>query len=243
MLAVEGVSKTYRSGPLSRGRKVLDSVSVRISPGEVVGLLGESGCGKTTLAKIMLKLTRPDEGRVVMDGIDITALPERRFRGMRDRIQMIFQDPTTSLNPRHSIRWSLDEAYRQYGKECDYASTFRDLGLPKDILQRRPSMVSGGELQRVSMMRCLASDPGYLILDEPTSMLDLSVQANIMRMLLSLSDGRGMMLITHDMDLARCVCDRVYIMHQGRLVEEGRAEEVLSDPSTDEAKWLVEYFR
>ncbi|MDD1772961.1 MAG: dipeptide/oligopeptide/nickel ABC transporter ATP-binding protein [Methanomassiliicoccales archaeon] len=243
MLTVEGVSKTYRSGSFSKRFKALDSVSISLGPGEVVGLLGESGCGKTTLAKVMMKLTKPDEGRVMMDGVDVTVMPERRFRTMRGEVQMIFQDPSTSMNPKHSVRWSLDEAYRHHGKECDYACMFKDLGLPPDILQRRPSMVSGGELQRVSIMRCLASDPSYLILDEPTSMLDLSVQANIMNMLLSLRDRRGMLLITHDMDLARCVCDRVYIMHQGRIVEEGTAKEVLATPRTEEAKGLMEYFR
>lgn len=243
MLTVEGVSKTFRSGPLAKGNKVLSSVSVQVSKGEVVGLLGESGCGKTTLAKVMMKLIRPDEGRVMLDGEDITAMSERCFREHRDRMQMIFQDPSSSMNPSHSVRWSLDEAYRHHGKDGGYAEVMGTFGLPRDILHRRPAMVSGGELQRVSIIRCLASDPDYLMLDEPTSMLDLSVQASIMRLLLSLREGRGMLLITHDMDLVESVCDRVYVMHRGSIIEEGTTSEVLRHPREEGTKALVEYFR
>jgi len=242
MLTVEDVSKTFRSGPLSKGHKVLGSVNLRLEKGEVVGLLGESGCGKTTLARVMMKLICPDHGRVLMDGMDITAMQERRFREHRHRMQMIFQDPTSSMNPAHSVRWSLDEAYDHYNRQGEYVELMRNFGLPMDILQRRPAMVSGGELQRVSILRCLASEPDYLILDEPTSMLDMSVQASIMRMLLSIGEGRGMMLITHDIDLVERVCDRVYIMHQGNIVEEGRTSEVLSEPRTEGTKALLEYF-
>lgn len=243
MLTVEEVSKSFRSGPLTHGRKVLGSVSLEINKGEVVGLLGESGCGKTTLAKIMMRLVRPDNGRVRMDGMDITAMSERRFREHRHRVQMIFQDPSSSMNPAHSVRWSLDEAYEHYGDPGKYLDLMRTFGLPQDILQRRPALVSGGELQRVSILRCLASEPDYLILDEPTSMLDLSVQASIMRLLLSVCKDRGMMLISHDIDLVERVCDRVYVMHQGSIIEEGMTHEVLNEPRTDGTRTLLEYFR
>lgn len=243
MLVVENVSKTYRFGHFSKGVEAVRSASLSVAPGEIVGLLGDSGCGKTTLAKIALKLIRPDSGRVVLDGLDITSIPERRFRKMRDRIQMIFQDPSSSMDPKHSVRWSLDEAYLHFGRERDYRERFQEFGLPPDILARKPSMVSGGELQRVAILRCLASDPRYLILDEPTSMLDLSVQASIMNVLLRLKRDRGMMLITHDMDLAERVCDRVYIMSRGRIIEEGMVAEVLPSPKTEEARKLLEYFR
>lgn len=219
MITIDHVSKSFRTRHFHEGKKVLDSISMEVHKGEVVGLIGDSGCGKTTLAMIAMGLLSPDHGRVLWDDNDIVDIDSRRFRGLRGRAQMVFQNPISSLNPQRTVRWSLDEAYRTFHKEGEYLDLVKEFNLPIDILGRKPGAVSGGELQRVSIIRALASDPDYLILDEPTSMLDLSVQASIMNALMEHKGRRGMLLITHDLELADCVCDRFYSIEDGRIAE------------------------
>lgn len=212
MIMIDNVSKSFHSGHFHQGKRVLDSISMEVHKGEVVGLIGDSGCGKTTLAMIAMGLLSPDKGRVLWDGNDITCMGSRCFRSLRGRAQMVFQNPISSFNPKRTVKWSLDEAYQTFHKEGEYLDLVKDFNLPIDILGRKPGAVSGGELQRVSIIRALASDPDYLILDEPTSMLDLSVQASIMNALMEQRGNRGMLLITHDLELADCVCDRTISM-------------------------------
>lgn len=242
MLELRHVTKIFKTGSGAK-RTAVSSASLRLSPGETVGLLGESGCGKTTLAMVAMKLTRPDSGQVLLDGDDITGLGERAFRKSRGKVQMVFQNPISSFDPLRTNRWSLREAYDFFGRRPDLDEMAACFGLPADILDRRPAMVSGGEAQRVAIMRSLASDPEYLILDEPTSMLDLSIQASIMELLASIGKeaGWGTLLITHDVDLAACVCDRLYIMREGRIVESGKAKELLASPESLAARMMTEF--
>ncbi len=200
--------------------KVIESASIRVDLGERVGLVGPSGSGKSTLAMMIMKFVKPTSGRIVVDGKDITDIPERRYRKERGTVQMIAQNPYASLDPTRSIRWSLGEAYGPM-TDGEYEGLLRSYSLPINILDRRPNTLSGGELQRIATLRALASDPKYLILDEATSMLDVSLQASVMNLIIEkFSDSeKGMLIISHDMELIRCVCDRVYVLEDGRSIE------------------------
>ncbi len=222
MLELKDVTKTFDQG--GRKVKVVDGASVEIREGTMTGLIGPSGCGKTTLSRIAMKLIPADSGRIVLDGVDVTDMDRRRFRPYRKDVQMVFQNPYASLDPMRTMRWSLDEAYRRPGQPSpDYTEMCRRFEIPVDILDRRPIMVSGGEMQRISIMRSTSFRSKYLILDEPTSMLDVSTQASIMHVFLNLMKERpdmGVLLITHDLDLARFCCSRLYLMDQGRINNE-----------------------
>ena len=202
-------------------KQVIESATIRVEPGEKVGLVGPSGCGKSTLALMIMKLLEPTSGRISIDGEDITGIPERMYRKERGKVQMISQNPYASVDPMRSIKWSIDEAYGRYGGVEDYESLLKSYSLPVNILNRRPNTLSGGELQRIAIIRALASDPKYLILDEATSMLDVSLQASILKMILDKFDGpdRGILMISHDSALIDCVCDRVYVLENGICTE------------------------
>ena len=201
--------------------KVIDSATIRVEPGERVGLVGRSGSGKSTLAMMMMKFVRPTSGRILVDGKDITDIPERRYRKERGTVQMITQNPYASLDPTRSIRWSIGEAYGPSLTDDRCEELLRSYSLPVNILNRRPNTLSGGELQRIATLRALASDPKYLILDEATSMLDVSLQASVMDLILDKFGGsdKGMLIISHDTGLIRCVCDRVYVLEDGICTE------------------------
>ena len=244
MLELFDICKTYRQG--NRTVHAVKDVSVEIREGEITGLIGPSGCGKTTLSRIAMKLIRPDSGRIVFDSEDVTDMGRRAFMPYRNKIQMVFQNPYASLDPMHTMRWSLDEVYRRPGHPSpDYTELCRKFEVPVDILDRRPIMVSGGEMQRISIMRSTSFGAKYMILDEPTSMLDVSTQASIMGIFTDLMDEdkeRGAMLITHDLTLARACCSRLYIMNEGQIIESGNTEDVIRHPSTEfGAKYISAY--
>lgn len=239
MITIEGVSKSFRNGRFGQESKVLKNVDIEIAKGEVVGLIGESGCGKTTLAMILMKLLEPDNGRVTIDGMEITDIGQRAYRKNRGFVQMVFQNPHASFNPQRTISWSLNEAYSSFGKNPDFKKLLKDFNLPPDVLNRKPYTISGGELQRLSIIRSLASDPDYLILDEPTSMLDLSIQAGIMNKLMEYKGSKGMLLITHDIDLAACVCDRVYIMENGQTIRHGGVPDMIVENFDFQSGWVT----
>jgi len=243
MFELQNLSKRFRVPYSKESVDAVDDVSIRVDTGETVGLIGESGCGKTTLALMAMKLIRPDSGRIAIDGEDVTDLTERAYRKKRGKVQMVFQNPIASMDPIRTVRWSLDEAYMAFERDQDYEDMFERFEIPIDVLERVPLMVSGGEMQRVSILRSLASDPKYLILDEPTSMLDVSIQASIMGILKEyLNKDRGFLMITHDLDLAGCFCDRIYIMEDGRIIEDGMTEEIMSDPKTDVGKRMIKAY-
>lgn len=248
MLELRDVSKEYRSGMLGGSRKqVLQSVTLSLGRDEIVGLVGRSGCGKSTLARIAVKLTKPDGGRILLDKKDVTVMSDRKFRRFRPKIQMVFQSPETSLDPSYTIQDSLLQALRQKGLDYDLLSDepkqlFEEISLPVDILPRYPNQVSGGEIQRAALGRALIMEPEYLLLDEPTSMLDVSVQASILSFLKQISKRNriGMLLISHDLDVVYAMCDRVVVMEKGMIIGETKPETLLLDSEENPARILLE---
>ncbi|WP_448382150.1 ABC transporter ATP-binding protein [Desulfosoma sp.] len=237
MLCLENITVDFRNAHGRLARRVLHGVSLAVEPGEIYGLMGPSGSGKTTLARIAVRLIRPTAGRVLWHGVDVGPASAKGLRSYRRQVQLIFQNPHAALDPKQSVFEALSEplvalALVRSKKECfrQVASIIEECGLSEDILSRRPHQISGGQAQRVVLARSLALNPQMVIADEPTSMLDVSVQAHVLEILKRRRDERGMAiwLISHDEDLLRCFCERVGVLDDGRLVAEGPPEAVLS---------------
>ena len=219
--------------------RAVDGVSLEVGAGEVVALVGESGCGKTTLGRALLRLLEPTAGRIELEGRDITRLSRKDLRGLRRRMQVVFQDPGSSLNPRLPILTTLLEPMRVHGIGRDDAERTRRAAellerveMPADSLWRYPHEFSGGQRQRLAIARALVLEPRFILCDEITSALDVSVQAGILRLLRSLvdDDGLGLLFITHNLGVVEFLADRVAVMNEGKLVETGRTDEVLRAP-------------
>jgi oligopeptide/dipeptide ABC transporter ATP-binding protein len=216
----------------------LQQVDLRIDQGEILGLVGESGSGKSTLGRCLLRLLRPTGGQVVVDGSDITRLAERRLRPLRASMTMVFQDPWSALNPRMRVRSLIEEPLLLHGRMSSAerraeAEAIADrVRLSRAQLDRTPGELSGGQLQRVCIARAIATKPRLIVLDEPTSSLDLSVRAGILELLLELraSTDAAILFITHDLATLRLIADRVAVMYLGRIVEEGPSEAVFREP-------------
>jgi peptide/nickel transport system ATP-binding protein len=248
LVRVGDVRKTYEAG---RGRRVeaVRGVSLEIGANESVGLVGESGSGKTTLGRCLVGLETPTGGSVVIDGIDASSyerLTTADRRRLRRTIQIVFQDPYSSLNPAQRVGACLGEALALYGADARTISRqvpalLEQVGLPPAYASRRPAALSGGERQRVAVARALAVGPRILVCDEPVSSLDVSVQAQMLRLFRSLQAELGLsyLFITHDLAVVRQVVDRVYVMYQGAIVESGPVERVLDRPEHDYTKRLV----
>jgi ABC-type glutathione transport system ATPase component len=243
-LALNAIEMRYgRAGALT-----LSGVSLNIAPGECVGLVGESGCGKTTLARVAAGLVRPTSGEVLLGGQTLPAEPRWRSRDQRRRLQMVFQDPYGALNPTSTVAGTLAEGLEVHGLAQGEAMRLRilaalqEVGLDAGFAERRPHQLSGGQRQRVAIARALVVEPDVVILDEPTSALDLSVQAQILNLLLDLQERRGLayLFISHDIDVVRHLCHRVCVMEAGAIVEEGDAARVLSSPTHPCTRKLVD---
>ncbi|MBE5215846.1 ABC transporter ATP-binding protein [Pectobacterium sp. A535-S3-A17] len=226
----------------------VDDVSLTILLGETLGLVGESGCGKSTLSKTILRLLPPSHGQIVFDGQDITTLKESRLKALRQRVQMIFQDPYASLNPRHSIQHILETPLIVHGlgERAQRQQAIKDIidrvGLPQSSLSRYPHEFSGGQRQRIGIARALVVRPSLVICDEPVSALDVSIQAQILNLLVELKNEMGLSLlfISHDLAVVRYIADRVMVMQNGRCVESGDHHSIWHQPQHPYTRKLID---
>jgi peptide/nickel transport system ATP-binding protein len=218
--------------------KAVDDVSLVIQRGETLGLVGESGCGKSTLGRAILRLYEPTAGRILFDGQDISHLGEAALRPLRRRMQMIFQDPFASLNPRHSVGRIVSEPLKVHGISSRRKSGARVrellevVGLPADAASRYPHEFSGGQRQRIGLARALALNPDFIVCDEPVSALDVSIQAQIVNLMESLQRDFDLtyLFIAHDLAVVRHISDRIAVMYLGKIVEVSPAEELYDNP-------------
>jgi oligopeptide/dipeptide ABC transporter ATP-binding protein len=218
--------------------KAVDGVSLTIDRGETLGLVGESGCGKSTLGRAILRLYEPTAGRIVFDGRDITHLGGDDLRTLRRQMQMVFQDPFASLNPRHSVGRIVGEPLRAHGlaSRGDSTRRVRELlqvvGLPADAIGRYPHEFSGGQRQRIGVARALAVNPDFIVADEPVSALDVSIQAQILNLLEALQDDFNLtfLFIAHDLAVVRHISDRIAVMYLGSVVEVATSDELYVSP-------------
>jgi oligopeptide/dipeptide ABC transporter ATP-binding protein len=237
-LVLEQIVKRF-PGP-KRGTFVhaVNGVSLNVGLGETVALVGESGSGKTTLGRIALRLEKPTQGQIEVGGLDITALSIRALRRMRPRMQMVFQDPWATLNPRMSVAHILEEplalhtAMPAQARKQAVEQMASRVRLGEQMLHRYPAQLSGGQLQRVALARALITEPKLVVLDEPTSSLDLSVRAEILHLLqaLRLEMGAAFLFITHDLATVRLIADRIVVLYLGSVMESGPASDVFSAP-------------
>ena len=251
LLEVQGLKVWFpvKAGFFARTRgyvHAVDGVDLQLSAGETLALVGESGCGKTTVGKALIRLVKPTEGRVLLDGVDLASLPEKQMPPYRRRIQMIFQDPFGSLDPRLMVGESIAEGMdvqhiAEREKQARLKELLEKVGLPLSSLTRYPHQFSGGQRQRIGLARALAVQPEIIVCDECTSALDVSVQAQILNLLKLL---QGMMklsylFITHDLSVVSYIADRVAVMYLGRIVEEGSVQDVLLHPAHPYSQALI----
>lgn len=216
----------------------VDGVSFSLGEGKTLGIVGESGCGKSTLGRVLVHLLESTGGMVRFEGRDITRLDKKELKHSRRNMQMIFQDPYSSLNPAYTVGWSLEEPLRIYGKydaaerRRRVAEIAEKVGLPAECLTRRPNELSGGQRQRVSIGIALIQKPRLIIADEPVSALDVTIQRQILELMRTVRDELGIsfLFISHDLNVVYQLCDRVMVMKDGRIVEENTVQELFDHP-------------
>jgi len=244
LLVVDGLKTHFpiRSGLLQRVTdhfKAVDGVSFHIKEGETLGLVGESGCGKTTVGRTLLRLLPATAGRVIFDGHDVFAARGNELQQLRRNMQIVFQDPAGSLNPRMRIASIVGEPLVIHGLVSDKAelrerveSLLERCGMPRAAADRYPHEFSGGQRQRIGIARALALEPKFIVCDEPTSALDVSIQAQVINLLMDLQEEFGLsyLFISHDMAVIQHVCKRIAVMYKGKIVEEGSRENIIENP-------------
>jgi peptide/nickel transport system ATP-binding protein len=244
-----GLGKSYTSRHLGRrlSTRVVDDVSLEVGPGETLGLVGESGAGKSTIGRMLLHLVKPDEGEVTLEGQPLAEKSSREQRAMRARARMIFQDPFSSLDPRMTVGAAVAESLSIHTKlgaketHQRVIELFERVGLLEIHLDRYPREFSGGQLQRVAIARAIAPNPSVIICDEPVAALDMSIRAQVLNLLLDLQQERDIALvfISHDLSLVRLICQRVVVLRHGRIVEQGTTEEVYGSPQNSYTQALL----
>jgi peptide/nickel transport system ATP-binding protein len=244
LAATDRIAKYFPVGGGFFGRggrflRAVDGVSIRVRRGETMGLVGESGCGKSTLGRLMLRLVDPTVGRVIFDGADVTRWSQREMRPLRRRMQIIFQDPYSSLNPRMTVREIVGEPLRIHrltktraDEEARIVSLLERVGLRSDVMERYPHEFSGGQRQRIGIARALAVEPEFIVCDEPTASLDVSIQAQIVNLLVELQETLGLsyLLVSHDLNVVEHVSHRVAVMYLGRIVEQAPSKAIYDEP-------------
>ncbi len=227
--------------------RAVDGVSLSVNEGEIMGLVGESGCGKSTLSRTVMQLQRPDSGRIILDGEDLSVLPDGELRRKRLNFQMIFQDPYSSLNPRYTVYTTLSEAInrrkrRNKAQTLDAVSELMEkVGLDPRYMKKYPHEFSGGQRQRVAIARALAPEPRLIIADEPVSALDVSIQSQILNLLAELvrNFNLTMIFISHDLSVVHYIADNITVMKAGKIVEYGSADRVFHHPEHDYTRALL----
>ena len=243
ILQVQGLKKYF---PVKRGFlqrvgdaiRAVDGIDLSVPSRQTVGLVGESGCGKSTVARLILRLLDPDAGSIRFDGLEIAQLSQRRLKPMRRQVQMIFQDPYSSLNPRMTVAQSIAEGVRMTGlrnknhQRQRVQELLEMVGMPAASAGRYPHEFSGGQRQRVGIARALSVSPRLILCDEPISALDVSIQAQIINLLKDLQQELGLsyLFISHDLNVVSYICDQVCVMYRGRIVESAPAAELFDDP-------------
>jgi len=244
LLRVDNLYKIFKKHNVP----AVDGVSFNIFKGEVLGLVGESGCGKTTLAKLVLRLINADKGNVFYKDRDLLRIPHNDMRKIRKSLQIIFQDPYASLDPRMKIGEVIEEVYEihnnvaRQGRRIKAIELLETVGLGETYLNRLPSELSGGERQRVGIARALATEPEFIICDEPVSSLDISIQAQILNLLMDLQKSKNLtyLFISHDLGVIGSICDRIIVMQGGRFVETGSCDSVFKNPKHKYTKALLQ---
>jgi oligopeptide/dipeptide ABC transporter ATP-binding protein len=241
LLVVDGLHKTFPAGHRRGAREgvvAVEDVSFTVHRGETVGIVGESGCGKSTLARLVLRLIEPTGGTVSLDGVDLGALGPRELRRFRARMQMVFQDATATLDSRMTVQALVEEALQVHGvgdrrtRRDRAQAALASVGVPPEQLDRKPHGLSGGQRQRVGIARALAVEPELVVLDEPISAVDVSLQAQILNLLADLQEQRELtyILIVHDLAVAEHVCDRIVVLYLGQVMEVADAETLFRRP-------------
>jgi oligopeptide transport system ATP-binding protein len=244
LAATDRIAKYFPVGGGWFGRggryvRAVDGVTIRVRRGETMALVGESGCGKSTLGRLILRLMDPTFGRVLFDGEDVTRWSQRELRPLRRRMQIIFQDPYSSLNPRMTVREIIGEPLRIHrlaktraAEEERIVSLLERVGLRADVMDRYPHEFSGGQRQRIGIARALAVEPAFIVCDEPTASLDVSIQAQIVNLLVELQETMGLayLFVSHDLNVVEHVSHRVAVMYLGRIVEQATRDVLYEQP-------------
>ncbi|MCL1946553.1 MAG: ATP-binding cassette domain-containing protein [Chitinivibrionia bacterium] len=253
MLVLKNISVDFslKNSPFSADKQILravDDVCLNVRDNEVLGLVGESGCGKTTLGKTAIRLIAPTSGRIILDGADITEMNFSELKKYRSKMQIIFQDPISSLNPRQIIYDILDEPLKIHTsmnktqRDAEIKRIADCVGIAQNALKRYPHQFSGGQCQRIAIGRALSVKPKLIVADEPVSSLDVSIQAQILNLMLELKNEFGLsyLFVSHDLAVINYIADRVAVMYKGKIVEEGDCKQIVNNPQNEYTKTLLD---